>query len=76
MKAIVFRHYGSPEVLRLEEVTKLIPKNNGILIKINVMALNSGDWKIRNADPWAERLFFGLKQPKEKKSWSVTIRKS
>jgi NADPH:quinone reductase-like Zn-dependent oxidoreductase len=64
MKAIVNTQYGSPEVLQFKEVTKPIPKNNEILLRIRATAANSGDWRIRRADPFAVRLFFGLMKPK------------
>lgn len=64
MKAAVYTQYGSPEVLRVKQVEKPLPQKNELLIRIRATSVNSGDWRLRKADPYAVRLFFGLLKPK------------
>src|ERR1700741_5073263 len=71
MKAIVYTQYGAPDVLQLKEVQKPTPKDNEVLIRIKATAVNSGDWRLRKADPFAGRLFFGLTKPRTSISGEV-----
>ena len=64
MKAIVYKKYGTPGVLKLEEVTKPTHGDNEVLIKVSATAVNSGDVRLRKADPFAVRFLFGLTKPK------------
>jgi NADPH:quinone reductase-like Zn-dependent oxidoreductase len=48
LKAVVFTEYGPPEVLRVAEVAKPIPKAKEVLVRIRATALNFGDLLVRN----------------------------
>jgi NADPH:quinone reductase-like Zn-dependent oxidoreductase len=48
MKAVVFKEYGSPDVLQLREVAKPTPKDKEILIRVHATAINYGDLTARN----------------------------
>lgn len=47
MKAWFARHYGGPEVLRLEDTATLTPKPGQVLVRIHATTVNSGDVRIR-----------------------------
>ena len=65
MKAIVNTTYGSPDVLKLEEVTKPTPKDNEVLLKVYATSVNAGDWHLLRAKPFLMRLMgYGLLTPK------------
>ena len=66
MQAIVYHTYGSPDVLKLEEVETPTPKDNEILVKVQAAAAAAGDWHLLRADPFLVRLMYGLLTPKYK----------
>jgi NADPH:quinone reductase-like Zn-dependent oxidoreductase len=47
MKAIVFTKSGSPEVLKLVELERPIPKQNEILVKVKASSVTRGDVNLR-----------------------------
>lgn len=64
MKAIVCAKYGSPDAMQLQEVEKPTPKANEVLIKIYATTVTSADIRIRKADPFPVRFFYGFARPK------------
>jgi NADPH:quinone reductase-like Zn-dependent oxidoreductase len=43
MKAIVRSRYGSPDVLRLKDVAKPVPKDDDVLIRVHAASVNAAD---------------------------------
>jgi len=63
MKAIVYRNYGPPENLMLEEVPTPEPKDDEVLVKVHAVSLNSADNRMLRADPFPIRFYSGLAKP-------------
>lgn len=79
MKAVVQTEFGPPEVLRMEELEKPVPKNREVLIRVRAVSVNYGDVLARNFSQvtrkqfnkpaiflFLARLEFGFKKPKRK----------
>jgi NADPH:quinone reductase-like Zn-dependent oxidoreductase len=64
MKAIVQNEYGSPDVLKLEEVDKPVVKENDVLVRVHAAALNAGDYFPMRGSPWLVRFVVGFPKPK------------
>ena len=64
MKAIVYCEYGSPDVLKLEDVEKPVPNDNQVLIKVRAASLNFIDPGLMRG-PIPLRLMTGLRKPKK-----------
>ncbi|MBA3403283.1 MAG: NAD(P)-dependent alcohol dehydrogenase, partial [Gemmatimonadaceae bacterium] len=43
MKAIVYRRYGSPDVLELREVARPEPKDTAVLVRVRAASVNPLD---------------------------------
>jgi NADPH:quinone reductase-like Zn-dependent oxidoreductase len=63
MKAIVYHEYGTADVLRLEEIDKLLPKDDQILVRVRAAAANPLDWHYMRGTPYLVRLDNGLRRP-------------
>lgn len=65
LKAIICTRYGSPDVLRLEDVQKPTPKDDELLIKVHAASVNAADMELLSGKPFFVRLG-GLRAPMAK----------
>ena len=70
MKAVAYKKYGPPNVLKLVDIEKPQVKDDEILVKIYATTVTSGDARLRASDfpplAWLPvRLVFGLFKPKK-----------
>lgn len=64
---MVYRKYGLPDVLKLEEVPKPTPRDDEVLVKVHAAAVNYADWVLLTGKPFLVRLMGGgLLKPKNK----------
>ena len=66
MKAIVYTKYGSPDVLRLKEIGKPVPRSNEVLIKIRATTVTAVDSIFRRGNNFFARTATGISRPKVK----------
>ena len=64
MKAAVRDRYGPPEVLRIEEVERPVPKDDEVLVRIRATTVTRTDVHMCAAKPFFWRFMLGLRRPK------------
>jgi NADPH:quinone reductase-like Zn-dependent oxidoreductase len=64
MRAAVHHRYGPPEVLRIEEVERPVPKDDEVLVRVHATTVTQTDCHMRRAQPFIWRFFLGLRRPK------------
>ena len=64
MKAVVQDRYGPPEVLRIVEVERPVPKDDEFLIRVRASTVTQTDTHARRPDPFLWRLIFGIRRPR------------
>jgi NADPH:quinone reductase-like Zn-dependent oxidoreductase len=62
MKAMVYDRYGSPDVMRLEQVAVPKPGANQVLVEIVATSVNLSDWEVLRGSPAYARIG-GLRTP-------------
>ncbi|MGO8951283.1 MAG: NAD(P)-dependent alcohol dehydrogenase [Ktedonobacterales bacterium] len=66
MQAIVREHYGSPDVLQLQEVEKPVPNDGEVLVHVHAASVNALDWHMMRGQPFLARIGGnGLHKPKD-----------
>lgn len=64
VQAIVYRNYGPPEVLHLEDIEKPTPAADEVLIQVRAASVNPYDWHFMRGEPYPIRMMIGLRRPK------------
>ncbi|MGZ5479093.1 MAG: NAD(P)-dependent alcohol dehydrogenase [Candidatus Aminicenantales bacterium] len=71
MKAIIYTEYGPPEVLRMREVEKPVPRDREVLVKVQATTVTIGDTIMRDLDMplhglkrLLARIYLGYNKPK------------
>jgi NADPH:quinone reductase-like Zn-dependent oxidoreductase len=66
VRAVVYDRYGPPDVLRIEDVTRPIPNDHEVLVKIHAATVSRTDTGLRSAELFASRFITGLLRPKRR----------
>jgi NADPH:quinone reductase-like Zn-dependent oxidoreductase len=69
MRAVVHDRYGPPEVLRVAEVERPVPKDDEVLVRVHASTVTRGDaMGVRSAEYRFTRLFTGIRRPRRTSS--------
>ncbi len=64
MKAIVYREYGPPGVLEVQDVDKPVVADDELLVRVHAASVNPVDWHMLTGKPFLVRTQGGLRRPK------------
>lgn len=64
MKAAVRNTYGSPDVLKFQEIDKPDLTDDGVLVRVRAASINPADWYTVTGKPYVGRIQGGLRKPK------------
>jgi NADPH:quinone reductase-like Zn-dependent oxidoreductase len=63
MKAIVYRCYGSPDVLKFEDIEKPTAADDQVLVRVHAASVNPLDWHYMRGTPYLVRMDAGFGKP-------------
>ncbi len=63
MKGITYRCYGSPDVLRYEDIPKPTAADDEVLVKVHAASVNPLDWHYMEGTPYMVRMDAGFGKP-------------
>jgi NADPH:quinone reductase-like Zn-dependent oxidoreductase len=72
VKAIVYERYGSPDVLRFEDIDTPMIDDDQVLVQIRAAAANPYDWPFTRGEPYFCESLCRAPQPKTSWFWVVT----
>lgn len=64
MKAVIQTAYGAPSVLQVTTLSRPVPRDNEILVRIIASSVTAADSMMRRGSPWYGRLFLGFFKPR------------
>src|ERR1700686_195520 len=64
MKGITYRCYGSPDVLRYEDIPKPTAADDEVLVKVHAASVNPLDWHYMEGTPYIVRMDVGFGKPR------------
>ncbi len=64
MRALVHHRYGTPDVLRIEDVPEPTPAADEVLVRVHAASINPLDWHAVTGLPLVARAQSGLRRPK------------
>ncbi|HWJ51987.1 MAG TPA: NAD(P)-dependent alcohol dehydrogenase, partial [Propionibacteriaceae bacterium] len=64
MRAVMQDRYGSADVLRVVTIPRPDPADDEVLVRVHAAGLARGTWHLMTGKPYAARLAFGLRRPR------------
>lgn len=66
MRAVVHDRYGPPEVLRVQDVERPVPRADEVLVRVHATTVTQTDCHMRRARPLIWRFMLGFRRPKRR----------